>query len=253
MKFTVFQHAGDPAFEPLHAEFAAPGGTVGRSPDNQLALPDPTRTICRVQAAIRLNDADAAFLENLSAMSVVSVNGRVVPSGQEVPINPGDELEIGAYRLRAEAGIGPAEPPHPAAAPDDDIFGDLIGPGTLPVGAAPDVSVHPFDLESAQTRNPDDPLQHLPRGDAAVSRPAVDPLAMFDVSSDGPPSVFEDTTPSTLPVHDPLAGHRAHPVSEALERPRDAADTHSASDHVREIGGFLRPASVKKPTGGQGG
>ncbi|MEN4917271.1 FHA domain-containing protein [Achromobacter spanius] len=253
MKLTVFQRAGDPAFEPLHAEFTAPGGTIGRSPENQLALPDSTRTICRVQAAIRLNDADAAFLENLSAMSGVSVNGRAVAQGQEVPISPGDELAIGTYRLRTEPDSEPVELPPVAAAPDDDIFGDLIGPGTLPVGAAPEVTVHPFDLESAQMRNPEDPLRHLPRADATVSRPATDPLALFEVSGEGPPSVFEDTTPSTLPAHDPLEGHRAHPVSEALEDRRDATDGRSASNHVREIGGFMRPASVKKPGDGQDG
>jgi FHA domain-containing protein len=78
VKLTVFQRAGDPAFEPIHAVFTAPGGTVGRSLDNQLALPDPTRGICRVQAAIRVNDDDAGFLLNLSDMSTVSVNGQAL-------------------------------------------------------------------------------------------------------------------------------------------------------------------------------
>lgn len=243
MKLTVFQHAGDPAFEPLHAEFAAPGGTVGRGRDNRLALPDPAGAICRVQAAVRINDANAAFLENLSSMSAVSVNGRPVAQHQEVPLNPGDELQIGSYRLRAEPAPEAAAMP---AAPDDDIFGDLIGPGTLPVGAAPDVSVHPFDLESAQARNPDDPLQQLPRGDATISRAGTDPLALFDVPGDTSPSVFTDESPSTLPAHDPLAGHRSHPVDEALHGERPAQDGRAASDHVREIGGFMRPAPVRK-------
>ncbi|MFD4836158.1 FHA domain-containing protein [Achromobacter sp. NPDC058515] len=247
MKLTVFQHAGDPAFEPMHTEFTAPGGTLGRSPENHLALPDPTRAICRVQAAVRVHDADdAGFLVNLSGMSAVSVNGRRIARDQEVPLNPGDELEIGAYRLRAETAARAVDAPPPAAVAGDDIFSDLIGPGTLPVGSAPDVSTHPFDLESAQARNPDDPLQHLPRGDAAVSRPVTDPLALFDISSDGSPSVFADGTPSALPAHDPLAEHRTHPVDDALRGSREAADGRSASDHVREFGSFMRPAPVKK-------
>lgn len=247
MKLTVFQRAGDPAFEPIHAEFTAPGGTVGRSAENRLALPDPTRAICRVQAAIRIPSADAAgFLMNLSGMSAVSVNGRPVAQDQEVPLNPGDEFEIGAYRLRAEAAAPAVDAAAPAAAIDDDIFSDLIGPGTLPVGSAPDVSTHPFDLDSAQARNPDDPLRHLPPGDAAVSRPVTDPLALFDTPGEGPPSVFADSTPSTLPAHDPLAEHRAHPVDDALGTPREATDSRSASDHLREVGSFMRPAPVKK-------
>lgn len=254
MKLTVFQHAGDPAFEPIHAEFTTPGGTVGRSLENHLALPDPARAICRVQAAIRIDSADTAgFLVNLSGMSAVSVNGRPVAQDQEVPLNPGDEFEIGPYRLRAEtagagADVGAAAP---AAGIDDDIFSDLIGPGTLPVGSAPDVSTHPFDLESAQARNPEDPLRHLPPGDAAVSRPVTDPLALFDTPGDGPPSVFADGTPSTLPAHDPLAEHRARPIDDALGAPREAADGRSASDHLREVGSFMRPAPVKKTPDGK--
>ncbi|MFY0477596.1 FHA domain-containing protein [Achromobacter marplatensis] len=253
MKLTAFQHAGNPAFEPIHAEFMAPGGTVGRSLENHLALPDPARGICRVQAAIRVNSADATgFLVNLSSMSTVSVNGRPVAQDQEVPLIPGDELQIGAYRLRAEATTPAVDAASPAAVIDDDIFSDLIGPGTLPVGSAPDVSTHPFDLASAQARNPDDPLRHLPPGDAAVSRPITDPLALFDTPGEGPPSVFADSTPSTLPNQDPLAEHRSHPVDAALGAPREGTDGRSASDHLREVGSYMRPAPVKKATDGNG-
>ncbi|WP_332609449.1 FHA domain-containing protein [Achromobacter sp. ESBL13] len=250
MKLTVFQRAGDPAFEPIHAEFTAPGGTVGRGPENQLSLPDAAGEICRVQAVLRVHDAgDTGFLLNLSSMSTVRVNGQRVERDQELPLMPGDELEIGAYRLRADPVTFAATEPDaaPAAAPDiEDIFSDLIGPGTLPVGSAPDVSTHPFDLDSAAVRNPDDPLRHLPRGDASVSRPVTDPLALFDAPNDGSPSVFAEGTPSTLPAHDPLADHRTHPVDDALRGPRDATDGRAAADHLREIGGFMRPAPVKK-------
>jgi len=253
VKLTVFQHAGDPAFEPIHAVFSAPGGTVGRSADNHLALPDPSRAICRVQAVIRVSGPDSVFLLNLSGMSTVSVNGRAVVQDQEVPLNPGDEVEIGGYRLRAEAAAPNAEAAATAAAAvvDDDVFADLIGPGTLPVGSAPDVSSHPFDLDSAQARNAEDPLQHLPPGDAEVSRPVTDPLALFGAPGDAAPSIFSDGTPSALPAHDPLAEHRDHPVEETLAGTRQAQESRSAPDHLQEIGGFMRPAAVKRTPDGQ--
>lgn len=251
MKLIVFQRAGDPAFDPIHAVFTAPGATIGRSLDNHLALPDPTRTICRVQAAIRVNDADAGFVLNLSSMSAVSVNGQALARDQEVPLNPGDELQIGDYRLRADTGAPEAAAATTSVVADDDIFSDLIGPGTLPVGSAPDVSTHPFDLDSAQARNPEDPLRHLPPGDGAVASALTDPLALFDAPGDGTPSIFSDGTPSALPADDALAEHRAHPVDDALGRPRESADHRSASDHLREIGGYLRPAPVKPEPGDQ--
>jgi FHA domain-containing protein len=144
------------------------------------------------------------------------------------------------------------EPLAPASSADTsstDVFSDLFGPGTLPVGSVPDVSAHPFDMESAQTRNPEDPLRHLPRGDANVSGPLRDPLDLLD-SHEGEDvhNVFSDQTPSTLPSHDPLAPHRLDPVSEALRNKQDH-DTQgwAARDHLREYGGYLRPARVQQP------
>ncbi|OZI50597.1 FHA domain-containing protein [Bordetella genomosp. 4] len=439
MKLTVQQHPNDSGFiTPWSAVFEAPGGTVGRSADNRLILPDPERGICRIQAALRISN-DACYLVNLSSMSSVSINGRAIQRDQEVPLSPGDELVIGSYTLRAEDPLAPAAenaaaspggfatlsavapdpllaepdpllesplldpaaitpksaaprenptpisrvtsapaspppptsapgviaaatatmsaaaevaaplvtakpepgtapqsesanssdtstntsptadipnttapaaetaaaaqftedvppqstvepvaPPAPAkdfaaasatdafapAAPADnpsaaeeslfdepfaatssadnsstDVFSDLFGPGTLPVGSVPDVSAHPFDMESAQTRNPEDPLRHLPRGDANVSGPLRDPLDLLDShEGEGVHNVFSDQTPSTLPSHDPLAPHRLDPVSEALRSTQDHDNQGwAARDHLREYGGYLRPARVQRP------
>lgn len=101
MKLTVLQRHDDPGFSPISAIFHAPGGTLGRSADNHLTLPDAERAICRVQAAVRIS-GDACYLVNLSGMSQVSINGRAVSRDQEVPLSPGDELAIGPYRLRAD-------------------------------------------------------------------------------------------------------------------------------------------------------
>jgi len=383
MKLTVEQRPDDSSLiASWSAVFEAPGGTVGRSADNHLVLPDPANDICRIQAAVRISN-DACYLVNLSSMSSVSINGRSIQRDQEVPLAVGDQLTIGAYTLRAEDPLArPAEsipalaagfatlpdtepdpllaepdplldspliePPAataPAIAPqaqpassapiaasnpapaadittetvspvpvatqtpqtevepegispwgseadaaqtstpqtftdttpvpetaaadadtepfdeplgapsssgssDIDVFSDLFGPGTLPVGSVPDVSAHPFDMESAQNRNPEDPLRHLPRGDANVSGPARDPLDLLDThEGDDVQHVFSDQTPSTLPSHDPLAPHRQDPVSEALRGVQeDDNQGWAARDHLREYGGYLRPARVQQPS-----
>ena len=381
MKLTVQQRPDDSGLiNTWSATFDAPGGTLGRSADNQLTLPDPQRHICRIQAAVRISD-NACYLVNLSSMSQVSINGRPILRDQEVPLVAGDELTIGTYTLKAEdpntpltadaavaasgfaalhaqqtdpalsepdpllesplldtaalapeippaqtapESVAPEEPiPTPATAaietaptdtpaidtsstvpvvdpspadtytaapvtpepfsstamplenpfaeppsmadsalseapltdnvssddPNVDVFSDLFGPGTLPVGSVPDVSTHPFDMESAQTRNPEDPLRHLPRGDADVSGPLRDPLDLLDShESDDVNSVFSDQTPSTLPSHDPLAPHRLDPVSDTLRNQRDHDNGGwAARDHLREYGGYLRPARVQQP------
>ncbi|MCD0504931.1 FHA domain-containing protein, partial [Bordetella petrii] len=106
MRLTAFSRHADPAATPLSAVFQAPGGTLGRSAENHLALPDSERGICRVQAALRISD-DACYLVNLSSMGSVSINGRVLTRDQEVPLQPGDELSIGPYTLKAEDPAAP--------------------------------------------------------------------------------------------------------------------------------------------------
>lgn len=377
MRLTVQPRSDEPGSAPLSAVFQAPGGTLGRSADNHLVLPDNDRGICRIQAALRISDG-ACYLVNLSGMSRVSINGRAITRDQEVPLAPGDELAIGPYTLKAEdpdapmatapaamaaaaataaasAQAAPPEPDpllespllegadltppdthtvHPASPPSytapevsktpdtyieptpappaqasdtlpaspapetretagnapepaqplpeppaafpsaparfdapfadldpplaaepqapqsdpADVFSDLFGPGTLPVGSVPDVSAHPFDLESAQARNPEDPLSQLPRGDANVRGPLRDPLDMLgSPDADSADSVFSDQTPSTLPSHDPLDPHRSDPVTDTLTpRPRDDS-AHAARDHLREYGGYMRPARARQP------
>lgn len=369
MKLTVEQLPDESGLiAPWSAVFQAPGGTIGRSADNALHLPDPTRGICRVQAAVRITD-DACYLINLSSMSQVRVNGRKIAPDQSLPLAPGDELQIGPYTIRAHPLPAPAEMPDatgavagsavatahtalaepdplldspllepaaidepptavaakaaasqtssplseinpvraslsvdpleasagesatisesaqpepypdlsgvsastqesdalfarsatadtsqdPLASPKesgDDIFSDLFGPGTLPVGSVPDVATHPFDMESAQVRNPEDPLQALPRGDATVRGPTPDPLDLLNTQAgDEVDSVFSDSTPSTLPAHDPLAAHRLDPVRDTLTPGSERASAPwTARDHTRETGGFLRPARVKTVT-----
>lgn len=138
----------------------------------------------------------------------------------------------------------------PADTSTTDVFSDLFGgPGTVPVGSAPDVSAHPFDMESAQNRNPEDPLRHLPRGDANVSGPLRDPLDALGSHDDNDGhDVFSDQTPSTLPSDDPLAPHRLDPLGETLNSAREHDNNSwAARDNLREYGGFLRPARVQQP------
>lgn len=149
---------------------------------------------------------------------------------------------------RSDEALLPDFPP--ADASTTDVFSDLFGgPGTVPVGSAPDVSAHPFDMESAQNRNPEDPLRHVPRGDANVSGPLRDPLDALSSHDDNDGhNVFSDQTPSTLPSDDPLAPHRLDPLGETLNSAREQDNNGwAARDNLREYGGFLRPARVQQP------
>ena len=89
-----------PMSQPLIGRFDERGGTLGRSDTVTFTLPDPERTISRVQAQV-LNSEDGYWIENVSAANPILHNGRPLSSGMRVLLREGDELRIGGYTLRA--------------------------------------------------------------------------------------------------------------------------------------------------------
>jgi FHA domain-containing protein len=174
MRWTVIEHAGKPVTSGPSALLAAPGGTIGRSPDNHLVLPDEQRQISRLQATVRFDEQGVEVLRNMSAVLPISVNGRTLQHEEESPVADGDRVTIGSYVLEAASGhrtaaaapvaaMMPMPSPPPAApmrdvpvagamaqapmdsllpaAPVSDVFSDLFGAGALPIGDAQPVTV----------------------------------------------------------------------------------------------------------------
>jgi predicted component of type VI protein secretion system len=90
----------EPMSQPLVGRFDERGGTLGRSDDATLTLPDPERLISRIQAQVLHRD-EHYWLENISAASAVLHNGRPLSTGMRVILSEGDELRIGGYALQA--------------------------------------------------------------------------------------------------------------------------------------------------------
>ena len=90
----------EPMSRPLIGRFDERGGTLGRSDDATLTLPDPERLISRTQAQILHRD-NQYWIENISAASAVFHNGRPLSTGMRVILGDGDEIRIGGYALQA--------------------------------------------------------------------------------------------------------------------------------------------------------
>jgi predicted component of type VI protein secretion system len=90
----------EPMSQPLIGRFDERGGTLGRSDDATLTLPDPERLISRIQAQVLHRD-EHYWLENISAASAVLHNGRLLSTGMRVILGEGDEIRIGGYALQA--------------------------------------------------------------------------------------------------------------------------------------------------------
>ena len=219
MRWTVIEHAGKPVATGPSALLAAPGGTIGRSPDNHLVLPDEQRQISRLQATVRFDEDGAAVLRNMSAVLPISVNGRTLVHEQEARVADGDRVEIGSYVLEAASALRAAPavvvaPPPPQApplqapsmpapqpftqapvssAPIDallpassgaDVFSDLFGEGTLPIGdTQPTVAMPP----------------PVPRAPVQSPPPAVPPVQVH-VPAPPPPPMPAQAPPKAIPA-----------------------------------------------------
>ena len=97
----------DTAVDPVIAgEFGEAGGTIGRSPESTLMLPDPDRIISRTHAVIAFRDG-RHWVRDQGTTVALLVNGRGTGRGQDHPLVQGDELRIGGYTL-AVSVTGPA-------------------------------------------------------------------------------------------------------------------------------------------------
>jgi predicted component of type VI protein secretion system len=92
--------------QPLIGRFDERGGTLGRSDEATLTLPDPERRISRLQAQVLHRDGQY-WLENVSDVSPVLHNAHPVGQGMQVALRDGDELRISGYSLQAAFEEGP--------------------------------------------------------------------------------------------------------------------------------------------------
>jgi type VI secretion system FHA domain protein len=201
------------------ARFGAAGGNIGRSPENELVLDDPSKYISRVHA--RVFPRDGAFvLEDLGSNASV-VNDRPLGKGQQVALANGDRVLIGDYLLQAVLDTAAAAPPL-AAAPVNDAALPLFEPPPAPVP----VQLPPLDFGAAPVA-------------AAAPAPAFfDPLAGASILDVGP---------------GPVLGSGADPLGLNLFGGPPAAPVRAAeSDHISpELAALpraaLAPAYVAPP------
>lgn len=101
LTITVISFNGIPLEEPVEADFADAGGTIGRAAESTLVLPDPDRIISRAQAVVAFRDG-MFYVRDQGTTVPVIVNGRPVGRGREMALNPADELRIAGYIMRVE-------------------------------------------------------------------------------------------------------------------------------------------------------
>jgi len=102
LTINVLSYNDVPVEPAVTADFEEAGGTIGRSPESTLMLPDPERIISRTHAVVTYREGRYLVLDQGTTVPVL-VNGRPVGRGRDHPLARGDELRIAGYVLRVDA------------------------------------------------------------------------------------------------------------------------------------------------------
>ena len=172
LKIAVKSHKGTPLDTEVSSEFGAEGGTIGRSPDNTLLLPDPDRIISRVHARVIPRDGHVFIRDNGTTVPVV-VNGRALGNGNEARLALGDEIRIAGYAMFVVHAEGP---PHTNSAADETATMPALREGTMLSWseggvAAAEERIESFIVPSPPDEDPDLPAP-APSGPEATPAPA---------------------------------------------------------------------------------
>nr|WP_154324969.1 type VI secretion system-associated FHA domain protein TagH [Pantoea sp. 201603H] len=196
MRFTLIQNYTE---MPLTiVDFSPPGGTIGRSLDNDLVLPDEERVISRLQALVHVANNGECRLTNLGSVTAVVLNGTPLERGRQVALQHADRLGIGDYTLEVSD-------PNIPVSPQEDPCDPLVL-----FGQQEDSTLDPLGI-----LRPAEPPAHPPIGDEPASelppvrsaktggaRLDIDPLPHEAIGRSGD----EDCTGDTLLVEALLEG-----------------------------------------------
>lgn len=238
---SVLSHNGAPV-DPLEASFDELGGSIGRSPHNQLVLPDPEMTISRVHAEVVFRNGHYAIVDRGSNSSLV--NNEPVGRSREQPLKPGDRLQIGGYVLQVRAGVAPA---------NADPFADLFGPASAPPAQTDERApaptratdlLRPVDQAIPADWNPFAPESPAPASTGPTDGPASDGplgLGLGSASTESIDTLFGLSGQAS--GTDPLAGL-------GLTAPHVAPNTGGNEDPLRALAQAHRAVPLSAPDHG---
>lgn len=94
----AISYKGSPPAQEISARFDEQGGSIGRSPDNHLVLPDPDKFISRLHARIVFQGGQY-FIQDSSTGGTYLVLKDMLLQQNQAPLESGERLRIGEYEL----------------------------------------------------------------------------------------------------------------------------------------------------------
>ncbi|RTG50870.1 FHA domain-containing protein, partial [Serratia marcescens] len=267
MRFSIVKNKSGQVPPQSSCDFLPPGGTIGRSVDNNLVLPDEERAISRLQAIVHISADGECRITNRGNVTRVLLNDIPLERGRQVELQDGDVLGIDDYQIEVSAlqqhaapqaqpvakvaAVAAAAAPAAAAkeksaAPiPNEIWDSLVEEFTpnAPAAVTPppiaNPDNHPLLDTPARELNPADPLAQL-AGDVdlrQLQQQQTDPAALFNTDSTFEREhILADTTPSALLAEQAAPPRPAPPVQNAQQPEQEL-------DPLALFGGSSAPAS----------
>lgn len=205
----VVSYNGSPLPQRLVGQFDELGGNIGRAENNQLVLPDPERTISRVHAQVVFRNGRYAIVDRGS--NPIAINGRPLGNGQESPVQTGDEIQIGGYRLLVEIHAGNTVAP---ADPFADFGGLAAAPAPSRGGAAMTDPLAAFGVAPGPA--PADPFASI-GGFGAPPPPAAPASAKAPAAAGGIPEDWDPFAPDPKPAANDFARSLGQPAGRSQD------------------------------------
>lgn len=244
MRFSIVKNKSGHVPPQSSCDFLPPGGTIGRSVDNNLVLPDEERAISRLQAIVHISADGECRVTNRGNVTRVLLNDIPLERGRQVELQDGDILGIDDYQIQvtslqqqaatqaqpavkdtdtASAPLPTAQEKSAAPVPNeiwDSLVEEFTPAAAAPAAQAPVINQeqHPL-LETPDIEmNPADPLAQL-AGNVELHQlhtQQTDPAALFntDATFERDP-ILADTTPSALLAEPRQTTRQAAPISPA--------------------------------------
>jgi type VI secretion system protein len=102
----VTSFKGVPLLSPKIARFDESGGSIGRSFDNHLALPDEDKIISRHHGEIRSDNGAFIYTDTSTGGTLLCNENRLLENGVSVTLAEGDLLKVGEFELRVRIENG---------------------------------------------------------------------------------------------------------------------------------------------------
>ncbi|HHQ4307393.1 TPA: type VI secretion system-associated FHA domain protein TagH [Serratia fonticola] len=244
MRFSIVKNKNGQVPPQSSCDFLPPGGTIGRSVDNNLVLPDEERAISRLQAIVHISAEGECRITNRGNVTNVQLNNIPLERGRQVELQDGDVLGIDDYQIEVSSlqqtvvpvsapaitpsvngtidikpiVVPPAKQQNAESVPNeiwDSLIQEFTPEETAPALAAYNENHHPLLDTPRAELNPNNPLEQLTNNIELhqLQSRQTDPATLFnaDTTFDRDP-ILADTTPSTLLAENRSPKHTAEPA-----------------------------------------